>query len=143
MVTEDGREFLIQDIPTSETQYVSDVYDCNLKCGQLCFRFAKGWNLIKCVDFCGCSMFVTETTVTSSHSSVFNFQKDTLEAEEEEDCLQQCRVICENDKCTTVCQADVCGSSPSATTLVLAFIGVIAGVFTCAVCFVSGKKHPE
>jgi len=147
VVTEDGREFLVQDIPGSELHYVADVYDCNLRCGQLCFRFTKGWNLLKCVDFCGCGMFVTETTARAQHPTVLLqepdlpvlLQKEQIEAEEEGQCLQQCRVLCQDELCTTVCQADLCAAPVDSWSALAIFLGLFFGVLLCALCLAKRK----
>lgn len=126
VITEDGREFLIQDIPNSERYYVADVYDCKMRCGQLCFRFAKGWNLLKCVDFCGCGMFVTETTARSQHPTVL------LQTQVPEDeCLKQCQELCADADCVPVCQADRCTDTGSWGLAV--FLAMFVGLLLSAV----------
>lgn len=132
VVTEDGREFVITDIPSSESYYVSEVYDCKLRCGQLCFRFAQGWNLLKCVDFCGCGMFVTETTARSQHPSVL-LQIESQQVQGDDPCRQQCRALCHDDICMTVCEADLCARPMDSWSVLAIFLAVFAGILIMAV----------
>ena len=63
IVTEDGRRFKVATVPANATPN-DDSYHymgCNVNCGEVCFRFTVGYNLLNCVvGHCGCNALVSE-----------------------------------------------------------------------------------
>jgi hypothetical protein len=83
-------------------------------------------------------MFVSETTARAQHPTVL-LQKEQLEAEEEDQCLQQCRVLCKDELCITVCQADLCGAPVDSWSALALFLGLFIGVLLCALYLAKRK----